>query len=62
MAWFLKKDLEQTERDLDHSAICAKHLAVDPTPEHAGAARKLLTCLDEIHNNDRYKYDNHRKN
>src|ERR1700722_1910354 len=34
--WFLKKDLEQMQRDLDHSAICAKHLAVDPTPVRAG--------------------------
>jgi hypothetical protein len=32
---FLKKDLEQTQRDLDHSAICAKYLAVDPTPVRA---------------------------
>src|SRR6201984_1106683 len=36
VVFFLKKDLEQTERDLDHSAICVKHLAVDPTPVRAG--------------------------
>ncbi len=39
MVCFLKKDLEQTERDLDHSAVCAKHLAVDPTPIGAGQER-----------------------
>jgi hypothetical protein len=36
MVCFLKKGLEHTERDLDHSAICAKDLAVDPTPVRAG--------------------------
>ena len=39
MVCFLKKDLEQTEGDLDHSAIRAKHLAVDPTPIGAGQER-----------------------
>jgi hypothetical protein len=36
MVCFLKKDLAQTQRDLDHAAIGAKHLAVDPTPVRAG--------------------------
>jgi hypothetical protein len=32
MVCFFKKDLQQNDPALDHSPVCAKHLAVDPTP------------------------------
>ena len=39
MVCFFKKDLQQKDPDLDHPAIRAKHLAVDPTPIGAGQER-----------------------
>src|SRR5260370_26406242 len=39
MVFFFKKDLQQEDPDLDHSAIRAKHLAIDPTPIGASQER-----------------------
>src|SRR5258707_12900262 len=39
MVFFFKKDLQQKDPDLDHSAIRAKHLAIDPTPIGASQER-----------------------
>src|SRR5882762_775887 len=39
MVCYFEKDLQQKDPDLDHSAIRAKHLAVDPTAVWAGQER-----------------------
>jgi len=39
MVFFFRKTLQQKDPDLDHSAIRAKHLAIDPTPIGASQER-----------------------
>src|SRR5258708_19845711 len=39
MVWYFEKVWQRKDRDLDHSAMGAKHLAVDPSAVRAGQER-----------------------